>query len=153
MSDPATTAQRALLELALKYPKAAEDHPWEHTVVKVPGKKGKIFVFVDATEGRFALTAKLPSSGQAALTLPFTEPTGYGLGKSGWISARFDKGEDIPLDLLVAWLDESYRAVAPKKLVKVLDGVAPAPAKKKKPAAKKKKKPAAKKRKVVAKRR
>jgi hypothetical protein len=32
----------------------------------------------------------------------------------------------VVVDLLIAWLDESYRAVAPKKLVKSLDGGAPA---------------------------
>ena len=45
---------------------------------------------------------------------------------------------------MLEWLDESYRAVAPKKAVKALDGGAPAtpararPAAKKKPASKKK---------------
>jgi predicted DNA-binding protein (MmcQ/YjbR family) len=140
MSDPAKKAQQVVLSRALGYPQAAEDHPWEHTVVKVPGKTGKIFVFVDASEGRFSLTAKLPRSSQAALTLPFTEATGYGLGKSGWITASFEKGEDIPVELMLEWLDESYRAVAPKRAVKALDGGPPAPAAKPKAA---KKKPAA----------
>lgn len=55
-----------------------------------------------------------------ALDLPFAEPTGYGLGKSGGVSARFAKVSEVPLDLLKAWIDESYRAIAPKKLVKML---------------------------------
>jgi predicted DNA-binding protein (MmcQ/YjbR family) len=136
VSDPARSAQETILARALGYPDAAKDNPWEHTVVKVPGRKGKIFVFVDADGGQLSLTAKLPRSGPAALTLPFTEPTGYGLGRSGWVSARFDRGEDIPVDLLLAWVEESYRAVAPKKHVKRLDGGgAPAP-KRKAPAAK-----------------
>ena len=33
------------------------------------------------------------------LTLPFAEPTGYGLGKSGWVSASFGAKDDIPLDI------------------------------------------------------
>jgi len=49
--------------------------------------------------------------------LPFTEPTGYGLGKSGWVSARFTGPHRPPVALLKAWIDESYRAQAPKKLV------------------------------------
>ena len=44
------------------------------------------------------------------------EPTGYGLGRSGWVTARFGPGDDVPLDLIRRWLVESYRAVAPKKL-------------------------------------
>jgi hypothetical protein len=55
-----------------------------------------------------------------ALTLPFTSPTGYGLGKSGWVTATFGPKEAPPLDLLEDWIDESYRAQAPKKLVATL---------------------------------
>ena len=45
----------------------------------------------------------------------FAEPTGYGLGKAGWVSARFEPGDDVPVDLLKQWIDESYAAVAPKR--------------------------------------
>jgi predicted DNA-binding protein (MmcQ/YjbR family) len=65
---------------------------------------------------------KLPTSRDMAADLAFAEPSGYGLGKSGWITARFEKAGDVPLDLLKAWIDESYRAIAPKKLVKTLEG-------------------------------
>lgn len=63
-----------------------------------------------------SLSVKLPSSGAEALQLPFAEPTGYGMGKSGWVTARFGPGDDVPLDVIRAWLAESYRAIAPKKL-------------------------------------
>ena len=46
----------------------------------------------------------------------FAEPIGYGLGRSGWITARFPKGETPDLDLMKRWIAESYRAIAPKKL-------------------------------------
>jgi predicted DNA-binding protein (MmcQ/YjbR family) len=61
-----------------------------------------------------------------ALTLPFVTPTGYGLARAGWVTARFGHGDSIPSDLLRGWIDQSYRAVAPKKLVKALDGGTPA---------------------------
>jgi predicted DNA-binding protein (MmcQ/YjbR family) len=109
-----TSANRRLLAAALAYPGAHEDHPWGETVVKV---KGKVFVFLGhAQEKGFGCSLKLPFSCGAALLLPFASPTGYGLGKSGWISASFAPGEDVPDGLLLEWLDESYRAVAPKKL-------------------------------------
>jgi hypothetical protein len=48
------------------------------------------------------------------------------------VTSRFEAGEAVPLEILRAWLDESYRAVAPKAVVKQLDargpGAAPAPA-------------------------
>lgn len=116
--DPAALAEKQLLQTALRYPDTHEAHPWGETVVKV---KGKVFVFLGASDGRLGVTTKLPRTGPAALGLPFTEPCGYGLGKSGWVTARFDAGEDIPVDLLVSWLDESYRAVAPRRSVEALD--------------------------------
>src|SRR5438309_1539742 len=66
------------------------------------------------------LTVKLPESADAALGLPFTSPTRYRLGRSGWVSARFPKNSEIPLDMFRDWIDESYRAVAPSSLVRTL---------------------------------
>jgi len=86
-------------------------------VVKV---RGKIFVAFGADPipgGPMSVTVKLPESHEAALDLPFTKPTGYGLGKSGWITATFTADEEPPLEILRAWVSESYRAVAPKKLL------------------------------------
>ena len=50
--------------------------------------------------------------------LPFAEPTHYGLGKHGWVTAHFDQKKKPAIDLLEAWLDESYRAVAKIKASK-----------------------------------
>lgn len=72
--------------------------------------------------------------------LPFTSPTGYGLGKSGWVTAELEPGQVPAVDLFERWIDESYRAQAPKKLVKQLDerGVEAAPSAKKSSSAKRK---------------
>jgi hypothetical protein len=51
-----------------------------------------------------------------ALTLPFASLTGYGPAKGGWVSAKFGPREKPPLGVLRAWIDESYRAVAPPKV-------------------------------------
>jgi predicted DNA-binding protein (MmcQ/YjbR family) len=123
----------ALLAHALSLPEAWEDHPWGENVAKV-GKKVFVFFGVpDPRDEQLIVCVKLPRSGVAALDLGFTEPAGYGLGKSGWIMARIGKGEPAPLPLLKGWIEESYRAIAPKKLIAQLDG---APAKRK-PARKK----------------
>jgi predicted DNA-binding protein (MmcQ/YjbR family) len=108
-----------LLKFALSFPEAHEDHPWGDTLIKV---RGKTFVFMGESEGGFGLSVKLPQSKEFALEYPFTKPTGYGLGKSGWVSAEFKRSETPPLDVLKAWIAESYRAIAPKALVKKLDG-------------------------------
>ena len=121
----AAKAQLALRDFAMSYPEAHEDFPWGERVVKV---KGKVFLFLGGKDEDLSLSAKLPSSGLVALGLPFASPTGYGLGKSGWVSARFGPKDEPPLDLLRAWIDESYRAVAPKKLVAGLPAGPPASA-------------------------
>jgi predicted DNA-binding protein (MmcQ/YjbR family) len=73
-----------------------------------------------ATGDRVSFSVKLPSSAADALEMPNVEPTGYGLGKHGWVTVVADSGRDAPVDEYLRWLDESYRAVAPKTLVKKL---------------------------------
>ena len=104
---------------ALAYPGAYEEMPWGHHAIKV---KGKAFVFLAADGETFSLSAKLPSSCGVALALPFASPTEYGLGRSGWVTARLPRGSRLPVDILEMWVEESYRAIAPKRLVAELDG-------------------------------
>jgi predicted DNA-binding protein (MmcQ/YjbR family) len=117
------TADDALKKAALAYPGATLDYPWGHRGFKI---KGKLFLITSHEGGVFYVTVKLPVTGKIALTLPFASPTGYGLGKSGWITAQFKKGETVPTDMLIGWLDESFRAIAPKRVVAALDEHGPA---------------------------
>lgn len=116
------TSDAALLELrafGLAYPGAHTKSPWPgHCDLAV---KNKTFAHMSIEGAPFSMSCKLPHSSAVALSLPFAEPTGYGLGKSGWVTAKFAPHEVPPVDLLKAWIDESYRAVAPKTLVKELD--------------------------------
>lgn len=111
---PLAHAESALRMHALSYPEAREEFPWGERVVKV---RGKVFVFLGRADGGLSMSVKLPGSATLALDLPFASPTGYGLGRSGWVTARFEAREKPPIDLLKRWIDESYRAVAPRKLV------------------------------------
>jgi predicted DNA-binding protein (MmcQ/YjbR family) len=125
MSWSRKAAETALREFALSFPETREEFPWGDRVVKV---KGKVFVFLGRSDGEeFGLSVKLPSSGMVALDLPFASPTGYGLGKSGWVTAQFSAGDEVPVPLLREWIAESYRAVAPAKLVAALDGTGAKP--------------------------
>ncbi|MFO0668994.1 MAG: MmcQ/YjbR family DNA-binding protein [Polyangiaceae bacterium] len=121
-ASPTARMEAALRAIALAYPEAHEDFPWGERVIKV---RGKIFVFMGLTEdGALSLTTKLPHSRDIVLTLPFAKPTAYGLGKSGWVSARLAPRDLPPTELLAEWIDESYRAVAPVTLVRRLGGAA-----------------------------
>lgn len=120
MSKRIAAAYEALLAHALELPETQLDHPWGEPAVKV---KKKNFLFLRlADEGReLRLTAKLPASGSALLKKPFAEPTGYGLGKHGWVSLTL-RAADLPKrEDLVDYVEESYQAVAPKRLAKLLD--------------------------------
>jgi predicted DNA-binding protein (MmcQ/YjbR family) len=107
----------AVREFALGLPGAWEDHPWGDQVVKV-GKK--IFVFLGDGADAGGCSVKLHESQDAALAAPGAEPTGYGLGRAGWVSVPF-QGRSPSVGVLCDWVEESYRLVAPKKLIKELD--------------------------------
>jgi predicted DNA-binding protein (MmcQ/YjbR family) len=113
--------EAALRAHALSYPETREDFPWGHRAIKV---RGKAFVFMSNDEPELSLSVKLPASAEGALQFPFAEPTHYGLGRSGWVTATFAPRAKPPLDMLRSWIDESYRAVAPKRLA----AAAPVPA-------------------------
>lgn len=112
---PAYAAMRAF---ALSFPEAHEDFPWGHCAIKV---RGKMFLSMAVLEEAFNFSLKLTDSNFEALLLPFTSPTRYGLGKSGWVSASFPVDQSPPLETVMLWIEESYRAVALKTLVKQLD--------------------------------
>jgi hypothetical protein len=116
---PSDDALRELRAFGLSYPEAHTKSPWPgHMDLAV---RDKTFAYLSVEGEPLGISCKLPQSSVSALMLPFTKPTEYGLGKSGWVSARFAPGDAPPIDLLKAWIDESYRAQAPKKLVALLD--------------------------------
>lgn len=110
-------ALAALRAFGLAYPDAHLKSPW-------PGHKDlavrdKTFCYLSVEGDPFSISCKLPHSNNAVLALPGTKPTAYGLGKSGWVTAEFPDGKP-PVEILKEWIDESYRAQAPKRLVATL---------------------------------
>ena len=69
------------------------------------------------------MTVKLDESHAHALAIEGAVPTGYGLGKAGWVTVPL-RAPGVSIDVLRDWVEESYRIVAPKKLVAELDSVA-----------------------------
>ena len=111
---------RAQLQaFALSLPNVSEDFPWGERVAKV---NGKVFVFLgpDEQNGPPLMTVKLVESHGHALAVEGAEPTGYDLGRSGWVNVPL-RAEGVTLDLLRDWIEESYRIVAPKRLIAELD--------------------------------
>ena len=66
------------------------------------------------------MSVKLRDSHEQALSVTGTNPAGYGLGRSGWVDVPF-RDTAPSLRVLKDWVEESYRLVAPKRLVAELD--------------------------------
>lgn len=114
-----------LSAFAATLPEAYEDHPWGELVFKV---NKKVFVFLGMGEGAEqgteargpAMCVKLAESHESALGVEGAEPAGYGLGRHGWVMLQF-AGTGLEAGVLMDWIEESYRLVAPKRLFKALD--------------------------------
>jgi predicted DNA-binding protein (MmcQ/YjbR family) len=112
MASPARRKWAKVRDYALGLPQAWEDHPWDAVVAKV-GKK--IFVFLGMPDSDpVRVCVKLTDSHHHAVSIQGAEPAGYGLGRSGWVLVPVGP---VPVDLLEEWVEESYRNVAPKRLV------------------------------------
>jgi len=113
----ARTSLKSLAEKMLAYgqrfPEVTVGHPWGETTLQV---RGKNFLFLRHEEKELSFSVKLPRSAVAALALPFVKPTEYGLGKHGWVTCRLSTVPTGMQEQCLEWLDESYVAVAPKKL-------------------------------------
>jgi predicted DNA-binding protein (MmcQ/YjbR family) len=107
----------AVREYAFGLPEAWEDHPWGESVAKV-GKKVFVFFGMLEPDEPLRFTVKLRASLDDALAMPWVVPAGYGLDRGGWVTAT--PPVDVPVDLVTGWIEESYRAVAPKRLVAAL---------------------------------
>jgi predicted DNA-binding protein (MmcQ/YjbR family) len=104
-----------LRAFGLTYPGAHTKSPWPgHLDLAV---NDKTFAYLSVKGEPPSVSCKLPESAAVALTMPFVQPAAYGLGKSGWVAAALDEKALPPVELFKSWIDESYRAQAPKKLV------------------------------------
>jgi predicted DNA-binding protein (MmcQ/YjbR family) len=107
---------------ALSFPGAFEDFPWGVPVVKVAtgSKWPPLFVWLGARDADApAIYVKLTDSYEQAVAVAGAFPTTMsGVGQWGRLTIPLPVREDV---LLLDWVDESYRNVAPKRLVALLD--------------------------------
>lgn len=106
-----------LTDIALKLPEAerVDIEAWDgHPTFRV---RGKNFVFA-ANDGS-SISVKLPKEEAAAVVAsdPAAEPSGYGLGKHGWIQVQLPaKVSAARWGEVEEWIRTSFVMVAPKKL-------------------------------------
>lgn len=123
MKAPADAADQ-LRAFGLTYPETGLKSPWPgHADLAV---RDKTFAYLSAAGDPFSVSCKLPFSAAEAREMPFVTPTGYGLGKSGWVTATWPEDVADPMAMFRSWIDESYRAQAPKKLIALAPAFPPA---------------------------
>jgi predicted DNA-binding protein (MmcQ/YjbR family) len=122
----ASAVLKTLKTFGLSLPGTQPKSPWPgHDDVAV-NDKTFTYLSISDKDGALRISVKLPVTGKDVLArVPGAVPTGYGLGKAGWVSVRFADGEDVPIDTVKRWMMESYRAQAPKKLLKQLEAEQP----------------------------
>jgi predicted DNA-binding protein (MmcQ/YjbR family) len=83
--------------------------------------RGKNFVFTNLTAT--GLSVKLPKEEAEAVvaTDAGAEPTGYGLGRHGWVSVRVaEDADEDRWEQVTEWVRTSYTLVAPKTLARLV---------------------------------
>ena len=92
--------------------------------MRVAGKGFAVFGDKAETAEDFSLTVKLPISAEMVADLWFVRVRPGWYKRNNWIMACFGPGDDIfaELDTLKAWMLQSYVAMAPKRLGKLVSG-------------------------------
>jgi predicted DNA-binding protein (MmcQ/YjbR family) len=107
-----------LREICLALPEATERETWEAPTFRI---LDKIFAMPRSRDGHPSVWCKAASGVQQ--TLIGSDPTHYFfppyVGPKGWIGIRLDG--DLPWEDIADHIHESYRLIAPKRLVALLD--------------------------------
>lgn len=83
--------------------------------------RGKNFVFCDGEARHLSFKLSREEAAAVVATDDGAEPTGYGLGRHGWISVTVPDGPDDGYWAQVTeWVRTSYTLVAPKTLARVV---------------------------------
>ena len=107
-----------LRKIALQYPEAEEGTSCNKAAFKA---RNKAFLFVGMDDTSYNVMLKLHESLAEAKKLAAKEPDHYGVGGMDWVKATFSHHESSPAGLMEKWIDESYRLLAHKQLVALLD--------------------------------
>ncbi len=83
--------------------------------------RNKNFVFTDPEVTAVSVKLTREEAEAVVATDPLAEPTGYGMGRHGWVSVGI--GEDADEDRwqqVTEWVRTSYTLVAPKTLARIV---------------------------------
>ncbi len=115
-----STLARSLQAVASSYPEVNESPSCVNRSFKA---RKKSFLFLgEKPDGMLRLMVKLDDGIESAQAVASENPDGWKVGGPGWVTGNFTDATAPPLETLTAWIDESYRLLAPKTLVAQLDG-------------------------------
>ncbi len=122
MGDEEAAAR--IREICMSLPEAVEKPFGGHTAPSY--RVGDKLFAMTGEDGR-SLTFKAGPGVQEALVA--SDPERFFVpkyvGRNGWVGARLDVGQDW--DEIAGLIEDSYRLIAPKRLVRLLDGRPPTP--------------------------
>ena len=100
---------------AMALPETVEGSSCVNRAFKV---RKKNFLFLGEKDGEIRVMVKLTDSLDAAAAMgdPRVE-----VGKFGWVTLRFPPDDALDRDLLAGWILESFRALAPKTVLRQLE--------------------------------
>ena len=119
MPTPHQQAEAQLTEFALTLPETSVGQGWGVTrALLVRAKTFVIFGDKDEPLDALTLILKLPISAEMARHLPFVREGSAWYRQHSWVIAHFGPHDDVAgeCDTLKGWLKQSYVAVAPKRL-------------------------------------
>ena len=105
----------ALRAVALGLPEVTEGTSCVNRAFKV---RKKNVLFLGEKDGAIRVMVKLVDSFEDATAM---DDPRVSAGTAGWVTLRFSPDDPLDEELLAAWTRESFRALAPKTVVKALD--------------------------------
>lgn len=120
---PHEQAEAALTAYGLTFPEAEVGPGWNLTrVLRLRGRMFAIFGDKDEPLDALTITVKLPISFEMVQDLYFVRESRGWYRQHQWAIAHFGAGDDILAELptLKGWLKQSYVAIAPKKLARLV---------------------------------
>lgn len=115
MDDFRFPISQALRAHALRFPETSEGTSCVNRAFKV---RKKNFVFIGEKADNVRVMVRLKDSAEAAAGLGDPRVV---VGKTGWATLNFAPDDAPDLALMQAWIDESFRALAPKTVLKAWD--------------------------------
>ena len=122
-TTPHQRAEDELTAYGLTLPGATVGQGWSVTrVLRVNGRMFAIFGDKGEPLDQLTLVVKLPISVEMVSGLYFVRESRGWYKQHDWVIAHFDPDDDVlaELDTLKAWLRQSYTAIAPKKLSRLI---------------------------------